>query len=122
MICYNHHDKQAVAICKNCFKAICEQCAIPDDNGFACSEKCHQEIVAYNAMLEKSKMVYGLRSGRAPVTTILLIVGGIPFTLWGILDLMSGRALGFFTLSIGLIFIVIGIVSYVNMKKSGIRS
>jgi hypothetical protein len=122
MICYNHKDKQAIAICKNCFKAICEQCAIPDDNGFACSEKCHQEIISYNAMMEKSKAVYGLKPGRIPVNTLLPIVLGVPFIILGGISLIGREYIGCFPLSAGLIFIAFGIASYINMKKSGIRS
>ena len=83
MICYTHRDKQAVALCKNCYKAVCEECAIPDDNGFTCPEKCHQEIIVYAQMMQKSKMVYGLQAGRFPTTTILLLVVGVAFGLWG---------------------------------------
>jgi hypothetical protein len=122
MICYNHRDKQAVAICKNCNKAICEECAIPDENGFACSEKCHQEITLAHAMYEKAKMAYGLKPGRMPLTTIFLIVAGIPFALFGTFELLSGKSFGYFSLTMGIIFIFIGILSYINVKKSGIKS
>ncbi len=122
MICYNHKNKQAVAICKNCFKAICEQCAIPDDNGFACSEKCHQEIISYNMMMEKSKAVYGLKPGRIPVNTILPLILGIPFVILGAISLIGREYIGCLPLSAGLVFIAYGIASYVNMKRSGIRS
>jgi hypothetical protein len=122
MICYNHTDKQAVAICKNCFKAICKECAIPDDNGFTCSDKCHQEIVTYHAMMEKSKTMYGLKPGRAPITTIFLLIGGVPFLCMGIFSLFNGDWFGLFMLVMGIIFLSLGIVSYINLRKTGIRS
>jgi predicted nucleic acid-binding Zn ribbon protein len=122
MICYTHRDKQAVALCKNCYKAVCEECAIPDDNGFTCSEKCHQEIIVYAQMMQKSKMIYGLQAGRFPTTTILLLVVGVAFGLWGLLSVLGGDGFGFFTLVVGIIFTAVGILSYLNMKKSGIKS
>jgi hypothetical protein len=122
MICYNHKDKQAVAICKNCFKAICEECAIPDDNGFACSEKCHQEIITYHAIMDNSKRLYGLKQGRTPILTILLLVGGVPFIILGVSTLLNGFWNGLFALVMGIIFISLGIVSYKYMKKTGLRA
>lgn len=123
MNCYNHINKPAVAICKNCYKAICGECAIPDDNGFACSEKCHQEIIACAAMNEKAKSLYGLKAGRTPINTIFMIVGGIPFLILGILTLIGdGGAFGIFMVAMGIIFIGLGIVSYRDMKKTGIKS
>jgi len=122
MICYNHNEIQAVAVCKNCFKAICKECTISDDNGFACSEKCHEEIVVYQSMIEKSKTMYGVKPGRAPVMTILLLVAGFPFLCFGAFSLVNGDWIGLFTLVMGIIFLVIGTISYINMKKTGIRS
>ncbi len=122
MICYNHKDKQAVAICKNCFKAICEECAIPDDNGFACSEKCHQEITTYHSMMENSKTLYGLKPGRTPIATIFLLVGGVPFIIMGVITILDGFWNGLFSLVMGLIILTLGIVSYKNMRKTGIRT
>lgn len=122
MNCYNHKDKPAIAICKNCFKAICEDCAIPDENGFTCSEKCHQEVLACVSMTEKAKSMYGLKPGRPPFGTLFMLIGCVPFIIFGLLDLLKGRVIGLFPLSMGLIFLALGIVSYRNMKKTGIRN
>ncbi len=122
MVCYNHQEKQAVSICKNCFKAVCDECAIPDDNGFTCSEKCHKEIITYNAMMEKSKTMYGLKPGRTPVTTIFLLLGSLPFLCMGVWSIFNGDWFGLFTLVMGIIFLLVGIISYVNMRRTGLRS
>jgi hypothetical protein len=119
MLCYNHPDRQAVALCKNCQKALCKGCATPEENGFSCSEKCHQEIIASNAMMNRAKIAYGLQQGKGPVPTTLLLLfsGGIIFLIWGMVDLSGGKSMGFFTLAIGIVFIVLGIISYVNLKN-----
>jgi hypothetical protein len=66
--CYNHHEKEAVAICKNCHKALCEECASDVANGIACRNSCEERVLALNALQRKgenalkrsSKSFYGL--------------------------------------------------------------
>ena len=43
MKCYNHHDRDAFAVCKACGKALCLECAEEYKNEFICkdSPKCH---------------------------------------------------------------------------------
>ncbi len=73
-------------------------------------------------MMEKSKAVYGLKPGRIPVNTILPLILGIPFVILGAISLIGREYIGCLPLSAGLVFIAYGIASYVNMKRSGIRS
>jgi hypothetical protein len=66
--CYNHHDKEAVAICKNCHKALCDGCAADVENGIACRNSCEERVLALNALQRKgenaikrsSRSFYGL--------------------------------------------------------------
>lgn len=43
MKCYNHHDRDAFAVCKACGKALCLECADEYKNSYLCkdSEACH---------------------------------------------------------------------------------
>ena len=43
MKCYNHHDRDAFAVCKACGKALCLECVEEYKNEFICkdSPKCH---------------------------------------------------------------------------------
>ena len=43
MKCFNHHDRDAFAVCKSCGKALCLECAEEYKNEFICkdSPKCH---------------------------------------------------------------------------------
>ena len=36
MKCYNHHDRDAFAVCKSCGKALCLECAEEYKNTFVC--------------------------------------------------------------------------------------
>jgi hypothetical protein len=66
--CYNHHEKEAVAICKNCHKALCDDCLSDVGNGIACRNSCEDRVLALNALQRKgenalkrsSKSFYGL--------------------------------------------------------------
>ena len=122
MVCYAHRDRQAVAVCKNCHRGICQDCAIPDEHGFACSEECHQEILASNDMAETSRMLIASQRGQTPVTTIMLLVLGLASLVWGLLYLIGGESFGWYPGCLGAFFIALGIASYRNMKRSGLRS
>ena len=122
MKCYVHEDEQAVGICKNCFKAVCRKCAIPDDRGFlACSETCKQELLIAYEMTERAKMAYGLKSGRIPATIIWLSIVGFAMTVFGLLTLSVGTA-GIFASFMGILLLVGSGIYYYNYKKSGIRN
>ena len=50
MKCYNHHDRDAFAVCKACGKALCLECAEEYKNEFICTDspKCrHVADVEY---------------------------------------------------------------------------
>ena len=40
MKCYNHSEKDSVAICRACGKAICHECALEYKDGIACQQSC----------------------------------------------------------------------------------
>jgi len=40
MKCYNHPERDSVAICKACGKGICHECARESENGIACQQSC----------------------------------------------------------------------------------
>lgn len=53
MKCFNH-DVDAVAICKNCNKALCHPCAVDVGNGLACVGACEQEVRALNELIRRN--------------------------------------------------------------------
>lgn len=54
MKCFNHDGADAVAICKNCNKALCHTCAIDVGNGVACAGACEQEVRALNELIRRN--------------------------------------------------------------------
>ena len=53
MKCFNHHAKEAVAICKACGKAICPECALVSENDITCRQSCAQTLSEKNALHTK---------------------------------------------------------------------
>ncbi len=40
MKCCNHPASDAVAICKTCGRAVCQECMLESENGIACRQSC----------------------------------------------------------------------------------
>jgi hypothetical protein len=40
MKCYNHPEREAVAVCRACGRAVCHDCGPETENGFACQQRC----------------------------------------------------------------------------------
>jgi len=55
MKCFNHDGVDAVAICKNCNKALCHACAADVGNGVACTGACEQEVAALNELIRRNR-------------------------------------------------------------------
>lgn len=55
MNCFYHQSVTAIGICKNCYKGLCEDCAIDVGNGLACKEHCESEVELLNKVLDRSK-------------------------------------------------------------------
>lgn len=46
MVCLNHPDREAAAVCAACGKPLCSECMLDIDGAVYCSEVCHQKGVA----------------------------------------------------------------------------
>ena len=55
MKCFNHEGVDAVAICKNCNKALCHACAADVGNGVACTGACEEEVRALNELIRRNR-------------------------------------------------------------------
>ena len=78
MKCFNHHEIEAVAICKNCHKALCDGCVVDVGNGIACRNSCEERVRKLNALQQKSENALK-RSSRSQygLAAFLFLVGGV---------------------------------------------
>ena len=73
MKCFNHHEKDAVAVCRHCGKALCPDCTVESEHGVSCSGRCERHMGDFNELLNRAeKDAQGYRS-----LGILLIVASI---------------------------------------------
>jgi hypothetical protein len=59
MRCYYHHDKEAVALCKSCAKALCAECAVDIGKGVACKDRCEEDAKAVTRLIERNIQLLG---------------------------------------------------------------
>lgn len=50
MKCYNHPDRDGIAICRSCGKAICRECAMESRDGIACQQSCLASLAEKSAL------------------------------------------------------------------------
>ena len=106
MKCYNHPESDAVAICKNCQRALCMNCAVDVTNGMACKDKCEREVKAGNELLSKGKT--SVQNARYMSNANMFCIIGASFFGAGILSIIvANNQGGFILLLIGLIFLIV---------------
>lgn len=88
MKCYYHPGIGTVAICKNCQRALCMDCAVDVGNGMACKNKCEEEVKAVNELLKRGQCAYQ-KAGSAYIGSAIMIgLLGLLFTGISILSLV----------------------------------
>jgi len=55
MKCFNHDALEAVAVCKNCGKALCRSCTAEVGRVIACANNCEQEVKALNDLIARNR-------------------------------------------------------------------
>jgi len=110
MKCYNHPEKDSVAICRACGKALCHDCAAETEAGLSCPGKCAESLLEDRKVhtelgfhLKKAKRASRLGSffsvgmgllfilfstmGFGLVYNFILLIG-IGFTVYGMVALL----------------------------------
>jgi len=113
MKCFNHPDTDAVGICKNCNKGLCQDCLTEVENGIACTATCIYEVKQLNSLINRNKDSYNTASGAHQRNAYIYLSIGLVFIVWGYL--MDGF-FGFLTI-MGAIFFIGAIFSFNNANK-----
>lgn len=119
MRCFNHNDKEAIAICINCGKAFCGSCCIQSPTGrIVCSMECQSSIQKTEQTLE---IIRKRTSLTGKVSGIFIILAGIVFGFFGLFHLLFRPQfflpLSLLCLILCVIFIVIGVWYLKGDKK-----
>ena len=62
MNCYRHHNRSAIAVCKNCGKTACSECCDDTGQGIACCPACTEELQQTYRLKERLKRNFGIGS------------------------------------------------------------
>lgn len=118
MKCFNH-GADSVGICKSCQKAVCETCAIDTGRGLACSNECVEEVNVINAIMDKSKQIYGMNNdSKLPPTGILIyLFFAFAFIGFGVFQSISKGRPDYFLFIMGAGFLIVGGLAWYRNRK-----
>lgn len=120
MRCYYHTGSEAVGICKNCSKGLCQECAVDVGNGLACIGRCEEDVRLLNQLVAKAKGAYQTTGSAYSRYAVVFLLFGLVFLVLGILSLFSKEAsVAILFLPTGLIMLLAGAVSYSAGRKIG---
>jgi hypothetical protein len=91
MKCFYHPQTDAVAICKNCSKGVCFECAVDVGNGVACKGKCEAEVQAVNQMIQRGIKNRNISGNYYKKMTVIWLLIGVAALITSLLLWKSGR-------------------------------
>ena len=115
MICFNHHEKQAVGICKSCQRGLCPECATDLGYGIACKDKHETQVTTLDTITNQSAKIYSVTPKTRNAAPLFYGFMGAIFAGFG---LMKGNGVTDLLFVIGAGFIVFAIYLYVYNKKA----
>jgi hypothetical protein len=103
MNCYYHAaDRPAVALCTNCNRALCTECAADVPNATACVNRCEAEVAAIKEVIERGKTGYQKAASAHARNAVIYLLMAIVMTVLGLLTLPTGWLM----VGIGIVFLV----------------
>jgi uncharacterized membrane protein len=118
MKCYYHHDIEAIAICKSCNRALCENCAVDVHPGTACQNRCEEDVKALNLIIQRGKSAYQKTAKVHKRNSIALLLSGSVFFLVGLIPIIASNSwVMSFALVLGLIFLLWSFFCYRSGKQ-----
>lgn len=128
MHCYNHQTKEAIGLCRHCFKGLCQECCQKNEDFLVCSENCAQKASELEEMNERAKSIYGLgkyaSKRRFPLNVILYLCMGVLFISLGVSDLIlyhvSLSNYDVFFIAFGFLCLLFSFLAWKRTSKTGI--
>jgi len=114
MNCFYHaSDRSAVAICTNCGRGLCTDCAAEIPNGTACVNRCETEARAIKEVIERSKTGYQKAASVHSRNAVLYLLMAVASIGVGLLTLPGGWVM----VALGVVFVVGASFSYSTSRK-----
>lgn len=83
MKCFNHPQIEAIGICKNCSKGLCQECYVEQTDGISCKGRCEKMVKKVNVLFERNIETSYVMTGN------LSVAAGIVLFLLGLFTLIS---------------------------------
>jgi hypothetical protein len=122
MHCFNHDKESATGICISCGKGLCNACTTMTPELKLCcgSDSCKHGIYLGYTINMIAKKFYGIGEPqrKAPyIRSIFFILVGLLFMVFGLIYNTEFSWLIY--ASMGIVFIILGVMSYSRTKKLG---
>ena len=111
--CYNHPSNDAVAICKNCNKGLCAQCATDTKVGITCKGVCESEITEIYEMIQYNKKARLNVSKNLSQSSVWIALIGIFFI---VSSFFLTQTMGFLIV-MGVLFLIGAMINYSASKR-----
>ena len=89
MKCFNHQDRDAVGLCKNCHKALCTGCLVETSAGISCRGPCEQEVAVLGSLMQRAVGTHRKTSRAYQRTAIVFGLMGLVFAAVGVMEEMT---------------------------------
>ncbi len=121
MKCFRHHERDAVGVCRSCYKGLCPDCAVEVDKSLACRNSCEEDVRAVNLLIAEnikitpiaSKILHRRENIVKGANIFNVTFGGI-FILIGLADPSRFLILIF----LGAFLLIYGIYSHVQRQRN----
>lgn len=116
MKCFYHNDRDAVALCKSCSRALCPDCLSETGFSIACKNRCEDRVRQIDGVVSRSiatvqnTKVFSFRG------FLFLFLAGLTFLVFGILNL-SDIKFSVFLFVLGSIFIMSAVFTILNSRR-----
>lgn len=123
MNCYYHNEAGAVAVCQNCGRGLCRECAGEIDGHIACKGKCEPAVKRLYDQVDRSRSITDRNLILGRVMGVVFAVLGALMILSGIyeLNLRGFQTSNLFSIIFGLFLFIYGIIwrSFGKRKSQG---
>ena len=105
-----------MAICKNCQRALCPECARELENGIACKDRCEEQVEFINSVYNRNLKAITHRKRFILRTFLFPFIAGLIFLIYGIYS-FTGHGLDYFLISVGSLFVLSSLFTLLNARS-----
>lgn len=120
MLCFNHQNTQAIALCAGCLKSVCSECRCEIESITSCqSDLCKERIFNNCKINERAEKIYGIGKGKKglPIQGLFLFLLGILFAISDIILYYHHKYFTYLGILGGCLFIFAGLYQLLRKDR-----